>query len=327
MLDTAAYLARIGYAGPTAPTLATLRALHHAQMLAVPFENLDIGLGRPIVPDEGALFAKIVGQRRGGFCYELNGLFAAPLRTLGFRVTLLSASVRANPTTEAPVFDQDYDHLCLRVDLDEPWLVDVGFGDSFLHPIRLAPATEQVDSGREEPLGTTPVEAIWSDHYRIVEAEPWRQLQRRDWRGGWQDRYRFTPTPRAWDDFVPDVPLPPDLAGVGLHPPPHLHRRHPHRARHGRRVAPGHHHRHGATGSNLHRRRGAGTGAPRILRHRPARSISTDNRQAVSQTRTLRNARRRRGHATRRHPQAGSAVAAGCHDSPGARRRSARRCE
>lgn len=203
MLDTAAYLARIGHAGPTAPTLATLRALHHAHMLAVPFENLDIGLGRPIVLDEGALLAKVVAQRRGGFCYELNGLFAALLRTLGFRVTLLSAGVRANPTTEAPVFNQDYDHLCLRVDLDEPWLVDVGFGDSFLHPIRLAPATEQIDSGREEPLGTTPVAAIWSDHYRIVEAEPWRQLQRRDWRGGWQDRYRFTPTPRAWDDFVP----------------------------------------------------------------------------------------------------------------------------
>jgi N-hydroxyarylamine O-acetyltransferase len=79
------YCARLGDTGPRTPTLATLRRLHYAHLLAVPFENLDIGLGRPIVLDEAALFAKIVERRRGGFCYELNGLFAALLRALASR--------------------------------------------------------------------------------------------------------------------------------------------------------------------------------------------------------------------------------------------------
>src|SRR5262249_47922468 len=72
-------LARIGYDGPRAPDVATLRALHEAHLHAVPFENLDIHIGRPIALDQAALFRKIVGERRGGFCYELNGLFAALL--------------------------------------------------------------------------------------------------------------------------------------------------------------------------------------------------------------------------------------------------------
>lgn len=202
-MDTAAYLERIGYAGPTGPTLATLRALHRVHLLAVPFENLDIGLGRPIVLDETAVFAKIVGRRRGGFCYELNGLFAALLRALGFRVTLLAASVRRSLAAEEPTFGPDYDHLCLRLDLDRPWLVDVGFGDSFLYPLQLDSAAEQIDSGRDRPLRTSPLEAIWSDRYRITEVGTWRHLQRRDWRGDWQDRYRFTLTPRVWSEFAP----------------------------------------------------------------------------------------------------------------------------
>jgi N-hydroxyarylamine O-acetyltransferase len=114
------YLNRIGCSGAREPTLDTLRQLHLAHVSSVPFENLDIPR-RPIVLDEAALFAKIVGRRRGGFCYELNGLFAALLRELGFRVTLLSARV---PNAEGrPV--PEFDHLVLRVDLAEPWLADV----------------------------------------------------------------------------------------------------------------------------------------------------------------------------------------------------------
>ncbi len=90
-MNLQAYLQRINYTGPLNPTAATLRALHQAHLLAVPFENLDIHLSRPIVPDEATLFHKIAEGRRGGFCYELNGLFAAVLRGLGFDVTLLSA--------------------------------------------------------------------------------------------------------------------------------------------------------------------------------------------------------------------------------------------
>jgi len=122
MLNLHAYLARIQYTGPTTPNSETLRAIHRAHMLAVPFENLDIELGRNIPCDEAAAVRKIVELKRGGFCYELNGAFAALLRTLGFEVTLLAARVMRADGSEGPEFD----HLTLRVDLAEPWLADVG---------------------------------------------------------------------------------------------------------------------------------------------------------------------------------------------------------
>ncbi|PYX42331.1 MAG: acetyltransferase, partial [Acidobacteria bacterium] len=128
MLDSKAYLARINYTGPTTPTAETLRALHLAHLYAVPFENLDIALKRPITCDQQRFLHKIVELHRGGFCYELNGAFAALLRELGFPTTLLSARVAREDGSASPEFD----HMTLRVDLDEPWLADVGFGDSFL---------------------------------------------------------------------------------------------------------------------------------------------------------------------------------------------------
>src|SRR6185503_11310160 len=88
-----AYLERINYRGSIAPTAETLRDLQVAHLLAVPFENLSIHANEPVVLDDESLFTKIVANRRGGFCYELNGLFAALLRALGFNVTMLSAGV------------------------------------------------------------------------------------------------------------------------------------------------------------------------------------------------------------------------------------------
>src|SRR5246127_1155601 len=143
-MDTAAYLARIGYTESTVPSSDSLRALHAAHLYAVPFENLDISLGRKITCEEERFLHKIVALRRGGFCYELNGAFAALLRELGFRVTLLSARVAREGGSASP----DFDHLALRVDLDEPWLADVGFGDSFLEPLRLIPEIEQEQYGQ-----------------------------------------------------------------------------------------------------------------------------------------------------------------------------------
>jgi N-hydroxyarylamine O-acetyltransferase len=151
-MDVDAYLARIGYHGPRAPDLATLNGLHRAHMLAVPFENLDIMAGRQIVLDEARLFDKIVRRRRGGFCYEQNGLFAAMLRALGFDVSLLSGRV----ATREGGWGIPFDHMTLLVRLDEPWLADVGFGDSFLEPLRLADAGDQLRDGvayRIEPGG------------------------------------------------------------------------------------------------------------------------------------------------------------------------------
>lgn len=136
-MDVQAYLQRIHYPGsltPDAdrssidrPSIDLLRSIHRAHLFTVPFENLDIHLGRQIVCDEERILRKIVNEHRGGFCYELNGAFAALLRALGFRVTLLSARV----AREGGGYGPEFDHLTLGVDLDEPWLADVGFGEGF----------------------------------------------------------------------------------------------------------------------------------------------------------------------------------------------------
>lgn len=144
------YLGRLLVDGPAAPDRKTLRQLHRRHLETVPFENLSIHLGEPILLDEVELVAKIVDRRRGGFCYELNGAFAWLLRRLGYHVDLLEAGV-FNDGRPGPQFD----HLVLRVrlasadDSDQPWLVDVGFGDNHLEPLRLEPGVDQVD-----PAGT-----------------------------------------------------------------------------------------------------------------------------------------------------------------------------
>lgn len=135
--DIVAYLRRIG-----ADRTATLSQLHVAHLCAVPFENLSIHWREPIHFDPELLFAKIVGGRRGGFCYELNGLFAELLLALGYRVERLAARVFSDDGRLGIPFD----HMCLRV--DGAWLVDVGFGDSFIAPLRLDALGEQSDGRR-----------------------------------------------------------------------------------------------------------------------------------------------------------------------------------
>ena len=182
MFDSKAYLARIGYAGPTHPTAETLSALHLAHLYTVPFENLDISLGRNITCDLERFFNKIVDRHRGGFCYELNGAFAGLLRELGFRVTLLSARVAREDGSASPEFD----HTALRVDLDEPWLADVGFGDSFLEPLRLIPEIEQEQYGQR---------------FRIAAVRGVMIVQRQVGDNPWKSQFRFTQTPRQLCDF------------------------------------------------------------------------------------------------------------------------------
>src|ERR1700756_4948956 len=97
-MDLKAYSARIGYTGAFAPTAETLAELHLAHATHIPFENADILLGRPIRLDQESLQAKLVAQRRGGYCFEQNLLFAAALEELGFRVTRLAARVRYEAT-------------------------------------------------------------------------------------------------------------------------------------------------------------------------------------------------------------------------------------
>ncbi|MCZ4097148.1 arylamine N-acetyltransferase [Streptomyces sp. So13.3] len=136
-----AYLSRIGADRPAIPDAAALRDLQLRHLLTVPFENLSIHLGEEIVLTREALHAKVVGARRGGFCYELNGLFGALLTELGYPVSLFAARVFDKDGVLGPPFD----HLALRVEASGSWLVDVGFGRFTQHPIRLDSREDQSD--------------------------------------------------------------------------------------------------------------------------------------------------------------------------------------
>jgi N-hydroxyarylamine O-acetyltransferase len=186
IVNVQAYLDRIGYRGSLAPTPGTLRALHVAHLRTVPFENLSIHAGQPIVLTEDALFEKVVVRRRGGFCYELNGLFAALLRALGFDVDLLAAGVARG----GGVYSPDFDHVALAVSLGERWLVDVGFGDSFREPLRLDERGEQADGGR--------VYRIDEDGPRFVLLQ--REGSAKEEEAAWEPQFRFTLQPRALSD-------------------------------------------------------------------------------------------------------------------------------
>jgi N-hydroxyarylamine O-acetyltransferase len=139
VVDLDRYFARIAYAGPRTPTLATLHAITRAHVEAVPFENLDVLLGRGIDVRLPAVERKLVADRRGGYCFEQNSLLCAVLTQIGFTAHPIGARVRfGRPRTVTPART----HLFLRVDLDEPWLVDVGIGSASV-PCALRWSTEE----------------------------------------------------------------------------------------------------------------------------------------------------------------------------------------
>jgi N-hydroxyarylamine O-acetyltransferase len=181
-MDIGQYLERMGYEGSREPGLVTLRALHRRHIESIPFENLDIHSQRPIVLDEAAFFEKIIRQRRGGFCYELNGLFAALLRALGFQVTYLSGRVSSDGVRDT---GPEFDHLLLEVTWNGSWLVDVGFGDAFAEPLPLAPGSwvSQDKMFRLEPRGGD--WALWQEKPD----------------GGWTLLYVFSRVPRRLEEF------------------------------------------------------------------------------------------------------------------------------
>ncbi|MGI9606386.1 MAG: arylamine N-acetyltransferase family protein [Acidimicrobiales bacterium] len=131
VIDVDQYLARIGFDGAIDHDLATLSALQRAHLSTIPFENLDVVAGRPVRTDLGWSIPKIVHERRGGWCFEVNGAFSGLLDALGFDVARLGAAVLLDGPTEV------IDHLTIEVMLDRPYLVDVGFGDSFIVPLEL----------------------------------------------------------------------------------------------------------------------------------------------------------------------------------------------
>jgi N-hydroxyarylamine O-acetyltransferase len=180
------YLRRIGLDRSPIPDRSGLGRLHLAHATSVPFENLDIHMGRAIRLDPDALYDKIVTHRRGGFCYEQNLLFAAALLGMGFRVALLSARVWNGKGAYGPPFD----HMALRVAAgDETLLADVGFGECFLEPIEM--------DGRWCPQRNGAV-------YRLVEAGDEMRLEHRA--AGRDDPvvdYALDPTARGREEFEP----------------------------------------------------------------------------------------------------------------------------
>ncbi|AKA05196.1 acetyltransferase [Streptomyces noursei ZPM] len=184
-LDLDAYLARIGYAGDRRPTLETLRALHAAHSAAIGFENVEIVLGRPILLDVEALQAKMVRQRRGGYCYEQNLLYAAALERLGFRVSGLGARIRMGEDKVRAVT-----HALLKVELaGTEWITDVGFGgEALLAPLPLR-------DGVEEAQGAW---AFGLVHEK--ESEAWVLRSRHA--DGWFDLYAFGTEQRFPADYA-----------------------------------------------------------------------------------------------------------------------------
>jgi N-hydroxyarylamine O-acetyltransferase len=172
-LDRDAYLARIDYKGSLAPTLETLRALQFAHISAIPFENLDIVLGRSISLDLAHIQAKLVTAKRGGYCFEQNALFAAVLESLGFDVIRLAARVRFGAKEIRP-----RSHMLLEVRfVAEPWLSDVGFGCAGpLYPIPML-------DGAQDHQGA------WTFRIRTEGDELVLESKESD---GWLDLYSFT---------------------------------------------------------------------------------------------------------------------------------------
>lgn len=182
-----AYLARIGYTGPREPTLAVLDAVHQAHVHHIPFENLDIMLGRTIRVDVASVRAKLVDARRGGYCFEQNTLLCAALRELGFDVDVLLARVCRSGGWQVPAGEvTGRTHMILLVRLQgERWICDAGFGGSSL--MRPAP----LRAGAEVVAGP------WV--HRIVPTSDGRQLMQ--WRTvsgsvDWEDLYVFTLEPQ-----------------------------------------------------------------------------------------------------------------------------------
>jgi N-hydroxyarylamine O-acetyltransferase len=179
--DLAAYCRRIGHDGRAVPTLGHLRALHLAHVSAIPFENLDIQLGRPIRLDLASLQQKLVRGRRGGYCFEQNTLLMHALQTVGFDVMACEARVRSGNGQVLP-----RTHMVLLATVDgQQWLCDVGFGgDGPLAPVPLS--------------GTTSRQGLWS-HRLAREASHYVLQQQHD--GEWVDLYAFIPEARYPVDF------------------------------------------------------------------------------------------------------------------------------
>ena len=179
-MDVQRYLERIGLSEPPSPDVEGLERLQRAHLSSVPFENLDVFHRRGVRTDEAWSIPKIVDRERGGWCFELNGAFAELLSVLGFAVRRLAATVLSGSGSPMPT------HLAIEVTLERPYLVDVGFGDSFIRPLPL-------DSPGPHDGGTEPYGFLFDGEMTTLIS--W------DEEGREVGHYRFDRTPRSMSEF------------------------------------------------------------------------------------------------------------------------------
>ena len=183
--DLNAYFSRIGHDGPAAADAATLAALMRSQLFAVPFENLDVqaGKGVSLVPED--IVEKIVHRRRGGYCYEVNGLFAMALQALGIPYRFVAARPMFYPARRPRT------HMALVARADgHDWLCDLGFGSYGIRaPMRLDRLGDEV--------------AQDFDRFKLTQPQPGEYLLQAWVEGAWANQYGFDLSPQEWVDFAP----------------------------------------------------------------------------------------------------------------------------
>lgn len=180
-MNIADYLLRIGIILKVRPDYETLRLLQNSHMFTVPLENMNIKQSRRISLQLDDIYRKVVTKNRGGYCYELNGLFQWLLVSLGYDSAILSGRV----PTEENDFRPEFDHMLLKEKLNEEYIADMGFGDSSRNPV---------------PLSGEFVEDI-SGRYRALRINGKEMCPQRDTEGSWITQYKFTTAPRRMENF------------------------------------------------------------------------------------------------------------------------------
>lgn len=161
----------------------SLNILHSSHLYNIPFENLDIHRGKEILLDESSLEKKIISGNRGGYCYELNGMFFLLLKELGFQAKMISARVNNGKGGWGPEFD----HLAIIVELGDLWLADVGFGDNFIEPLKF-----ELNTIQKNLNGFYKIEKYDEEYYKLMRSPDGKEFS---------DEYIFTLKERQWEDF------------------------------------------------------------------------------------------------------------------------------
>jgi len=178
------YLNRLNSEEQLQADIETLSRLHRSHLYSIPFENLDIHRGKEIKLEESSLEKKIISGNRGGYCYELNGMFFLLLKELGFKVKMISARVNNGEGG----WGAEFDHLAMIVELGDKWLADVGFGDNFIEPLKL-----ELDTVQKNPNGYYKIEKYDEEYYKLMKSQDGIEFS---------DEYIFTLKERNWEDFI-----------------------------------------------------------------------------------------------------------------------------